>query len=130
MVWRWNPKTKDGLGQLSPSERFRGAAWPGETAPNRLYLVLMAPVDKQTFFAELNNLTLRKVKENLGLGLYAGRKKDYANEWVRQKEQAIADKRYEQDSKIPWYQKPLGIVLLMVIAGLVVAVVVHWSGLN
>ena len=94
----------------------------------------MGAFDIDKFRAKLERAGLKKVKKSLARRLYGDGKRQYAKRWVAEKEQEqeqeIADQRYEQDRKTPWAQTPLGMLILMIVAGLVVAVVVYWRGLN
>ena len=85
------------------------------------------PQEIEAIYAKFEKIGEKQVRINLDTHKYgdASGKKALARFWLKEQTQIKKD-----NIKLPWYQKPLGIVLLMVIAGLVVAVVVYWSGLN
>lgn len=80
-------------------------------------------MDKDEFWAELNTLGEDQVREYVGLGLYANKKKKFAKEWLSQKETQRSDNKIE-----PWHKKSWGVALIAIIAGLCVAGLSYYFG--
>jgi hypothetical protein len=60
-------------------------------------------MDQQQFWAKLDKLPVETVQQNYDLGLYAGRRKDWAEAWLK-----------KQKRKIPWHKKWWGGALIAV----------------
>ena len=85
----------------------------------------MDKTEKEQFWAELDALGEKPVREKLGLGLYGDRRKTYVIEWLRQIDQDNLD-----NIKTPWHQTSWGIALITLTVGVVLAGFVYYLGWN
>jgi len=114
-------------------------------------------VDKDRLYKKLNRVGEQVVRENLANGIYGQPKRPLVEEWLRQceagREAAAAGRSEEREeealelareanqlageenrlaiseiSSEKWYQRPLGMFGLMVLAGLLVGFLIYYFG--
>ena len=75
---------------------------------------------------------IEKVRMNIAGGLYRSLREKMAREWVRQKELEIEAARQMQiePDRQAWYEKPFGIIVLGLAAGVIVAALLWLLGLG
>ena len=75
---------------------------------------------------------IEKVRMNIAAGLYRSRRAKLAREWARQNELEIEAARQMQiePARQAWYEKPFGIIVLGLAAGVIVAVLLWLLGVG
>ena len=103
---------------------FLSASFLAYSAKETIFAV-MGTVNKDEFWAELDELGEEGVREKYDLGLYAGRKKDHVEAWFNKQDRHMT-------ACTPWHKMPLGKIVIGVFittcAGLFVAYVSYRLG--